>query len=144
MTVLEVYGVNDDSTVAVKDQFFEELDEEIENIGHSREIVVLGDLNGRTGRQLNSKIVGPFGEATLNDNGNRIIDVCEQRGLKVLNGFYQHKDIHKFTWVQPTRGLQSVIDYVIVKQDTSLKVQQVRVWRGLSCGSDHYFLGAAI
>ena len=144
ITILGVYGVNDDSTVAVKDQFFEELNEEIGKIGSRREIIVLGDLNGRIGRQIKSKIVGPFGEAAINDNGARIIDVCEQRDMKVLNGFYQHKDIHKFTWVQSTRGLKSIIDYVVVRQDTRMKIQQVRVWRGLSCGSDHYFLGAKI
>ena len=144
VTILGVYGVNDDATIALKDQFFEELDEEVVKVGSGREVLVLGDLNGRTGSRVNSKIVGPFGEVTVNDNGSRIIDVCEQRELKVLNGFYQHKDIHKYTWVQPTRGLRSIIDYVLVKQITSLKIQQVRVCRGLSCGSDHYFLRADV
>nr|XP_018913711.1 PREDICTED: uncharacterized protein LOC109041749 [Bemisia tabaci] len=143
VTVLGVYGVNDDK-IALKDQFFEELDEEVVKVGPGREVLVLGDLNGRTGSRVNSKIVGPFDEVTVNDNGSRIIDVCEQRELKVLNGFYQHKDIHKYTWVQPTRGLRSIIDYVLVKQVTNLKIQQVRVCRGLSCSSDHYFLRADV
>nr|XP_018901479.1 PREDICTED: craniofacial development protein 2-like [Bemisia tabaci] len=104
----------------------------------------MGDLNSRTGRRGNCKVVGPFGEDAVNDNGDRLIDICSQMEMKILNGFFQHKDIHKYTWVQPTRGLKSIIDYVIVRQATKLKVQQVRVYRGLSCGSDHHFLRADV
>ena len=144
ITVLGVYGVNDDASVSAKDQFFEQLNDEIVKIGDTREVIVMGDLNSRIGHRLSSKVVGPFGEETVNDNGNRIIDLCDQNELRILNGFFQHRDIHKFTWVQPTRGLRSVIDYAITRQTTSMKVQQVKVCRGLSCGSDHYFLKVEI
>ena len=144
ITLLGVYGVNDDATVACKDQFFEDLNDEILNVGAGREAILMGDLNSRTGRRVNCKVVGPFGEDAVNDNGDRLISICSQTEMRILNGFFQHKDIHKYTWVQPTRGLKSIIDYVIVKHTTKLKLQQVRVCRGLSCGSDHHFLRADI
>ncbi|XP_072160540.1 uncharacterized protein [Bemisia tabaci] len=140
ITLLGVYGINDDAPVAAKDQFFELLNDEILKVGTSREVIVIGDLNGRTGRRIGCKVVGPFGEDVVNDNGNRIIEVCEQNELKILNGFFQHRDIHKYTWVQRTRDLRSIIDYAITNQTTKIKVQQVKVCRGLSCGSDHHFL----
>lgn len=74
-----VYGVNDDATFAVKDQSLEKLDERVAKVGPGREALPLGDLNGRTGSRVDSKIVSPFGEVTVNDKGSRIIDVCEQR-----------------------------------------------------------------
>lgn len=132
--VLGVYGVNDDATFAVKDQSLEKLDERVAKVGPGREALPLGDLNGRTGSRVDSKIVSPFGEVTVNDKGSRIIDVCEQRKWEELDGFYQHKDIHKYTWVQPTRGLRTLIDCVLVKRVTYLKIQQVRLYRGLFCG----------
>ena len=144
ITLFGVYGVNDDATVAVKDQFFEDLNEEITKVAAGREVIVMGDLNSRTGRRVNCKVVGPFGEDAVNDNGDRLIEICSQMEMRILNGFFQHKDIHKYTWVQPTRGLKSIIDYVIVRHATKLKVQQVRVYRGLSCGSDHHFLRADV
>lgn len=123
ITLLGVYGVNDDALVAVKDRFFEQLNDEVLKVGAAREVILIGDLNGRTGHRVGCKIVGPFGEDVLNDNGSRIIEVCEQNELKILNGFYQHRDIHKFTWVQQTRDLKSIIDYAITRQMTKMKVQ---------------------
>ncbi len=55
-----------------------------------------------------------------------------------MNGFYCHRDIHKFTWTQPTRGLRSIIDFLIMRQQSNLKTLDVRVYRGPECGSDHY------
>lgn len=144
VALLGVYGVNDDAPVNLKDQFFEQLNDEVLRVGRTREVIIMGDLNGRTGRRNGSKVVGPFGEEAMNDNGARIIDMCEQNELKILNGFYQHRDIHKYTWVQQTRGLKSIIDYAVTRQTSTMKVQQVRVCRGFSCGSDHHFLKAEI
>ncbi|XP_072162646.1 uncharacterized protein [Bemisia tabaci] len=106
----------------------------------SWKVIVIGDLNGRTGHRIGWKVVGPFGEDVVNDNGNRIIAVCERNKLEILNGFFQHRDIHKDTWVKQTRGLRSIIDYAITNHTSKIKVRQVKVCRGLSCGSDHHFL----
>lgn len=34
----------------------------------------------------------------INKNGRRLIAFCNDFGLNVLNGFYQHKNIHRYTW----------------------------------------------
>lgn len=67
-------------------------------------------------------------------------DLCEQYNLRIMNTFFAHKDIHKFTWHQHNRDLRSIIDYIIVKQNTALKIQDVRVKRGAVCGSDHHLV----
>ncbi|XP_030752879.1 craniofacial development protein 2-like [Sitophilus oryzae] len=129
ITIIGVYAVNDDTLVKDKEKFFEQLSYEISKIGQSREIILTGDLNSRTGKKLHDKIVGQFGEAILNDNGNRLINICDQNNLRILNDFFQHHDIHKYTWIQHSRNLKSVINYVIVRQYTALKIQDVRVYR---------------
>lgn len=144
VTVLGVYALNDDETVKEKDAFFEQLHQEIGKIGTSRELIILGDFNSRVGRKKGNHVVGEFGESTENDNGKRLISVCEQNQLKILNGFFQHRDIHKFTWTQNTKNLKSIIDYVITRQNSRLIYEDVRVNRGISCGSDHYFLKTRI
>lgn len=140
ITIIGVYAVNDDALVNIKDGFFEKLHSEIANIGRSREIIILGDLNSRTGKKQHNKVIGQYGEETINDNGNRLIALCEQNDMKITNGFFQHRDIHKYTWTQNTRGLKSIIDYTIIRQKTKLIVQDVRVYRGATCGSDHHLL----
>jgi hypothetical protein len=56
--------------------------------------------------------------------------------------FFNHKNICKYTWEQHTKNLKTIIDYIITKQDLKLKIQDVRVYRGPNCGTDHKLLVA--
>ena len=82
----------------------------------TREIILLGDFKGHTGTKVNNQVVGPYGETRINDNGERLIDLCESPNLRITNGYFKHKTIHKYMWEQHTRNLKSIIDYIIVKQ----------------------------
>ena len=144
ITIIGTYGPNDDARVEEKTEYYELLEEIISQIGQTREVIILGDLNARTGTRTNDKIIGPYGENTTNENGNRLIEMCRQNSLRILNGYFKHKEIHTYTWTQPTRNLRSVIDYLIMKQKSKIKVQDVRVFRGAECGSDHHLLKAKI
>lgn len=88
------YAISDDETIAKKEEFFEKLGRALTNIGTNREIILLGDLNSHTGNQTNSKLVGPFGEDRINDNGRRLIEICEHNELRIANGFYKHKNVY--------------------------------------------------
>jgi hypothetical protein len=55
-----------------------------------------------------------------------------------LNGYFKHKRIHQYSWHKDTQELRSVVDYVIAGQNSGLKFQDVRVFRGTTVGSDHY------
>lgn len=144
VTVIAAYAPSDDERVATKQEFFEKMEETVANIGNDREIIMLGDFNSRTGCRTDSKVVGQYGEPTVNDNGHRLIELCETYNLKINNGFYKHKDIHRYTWIQNTRNLKTIIDYVISKQESMLRCNDVRVLRGITCGSDHYLVRAKI
>jgi hypothetical protein len=37
----------------------------------------MGDMNGRIGRKTADTVVGNFGEAWINDNGKRLIELCK-------------------------------------------------------------------
>jgi len=114
------------------------LNEKLVNICMTREIILLGDFNGHTGTKVNNQVVGPYGETRINDNGERLIDLCESHNLRITNGYFKHKMIHKYTWEQHTRNFKSIIDYIIVKQKSKFQIHGVRVQRGINCGSDHY------
>jgi hypothetical protein len=51
---------------------------------------------------------------------------------------------HQYTWYQDTLELKSIIDYNIDRQNSELKFQDVRVFRGMSVWSDHYLVNAEI
>lgn len=61
-TLLAIYAPSDDESIAGKDSFFETLNDVIGIIGNTREIIMMGDFNSRTGRSPDSDINGPYGE----------------------------------------------------------------------------------
>jgi hypothetical protein len=48
----------------------------------------MGDMNGRIRRKTGNTGVGNFGEDRINDNGERLIELCTQTSLKIWNGFF--------------------------------------------------------
>jgi len=45
----------------------------IADIGNTRKLFLLGEFNGRRGREINNKIVGSYKEERVNDNSTRLI-----------------------------------------------------------------------
>jgi hypothetical protein len=76
--------------------------------------------------------VGPVGEEVINDNGDKLVEICEQTSLKILNRYFKHKRLHQYTWHQDTQELRSITDYIIATQNSALKFQDVRVFRRMT------------
>ena len=144
LCILGIHAISDDENILIKEDFWGKLSEVIAEIGNSRKILIVGDFNSRTGIKTINQVVGPFGEEVIHDNGDRLIDVCEQNSLKILNGYFKHKKIHQYTWHQDTLELKFIIDYIVARQNSDLKYQDVRVFRGMTVGSDHYLVNAKI
>jgi len=142
LCILGLYAISDDETAVVKEDFFGKLNEVIVEIKNSREILIAGDFNSRRGEKMNDLLVGPIGEEVINDNGDKLIDIYEKNSLKILKGYFKHIIVHHYTWHQDTQELRSVIDYIIARQNSGLKFQDVRVFRGMTVGSDHYLVNA--
>jgi hypothetical protein len=84
--------------------------------------------------------VGPFGKDVINDNGDKLIDICEQNSLRMLNRYFKHSRIHQYTWHHDTQELRSIKHYTIARQNSVLELQDIRVFRGRSVGIDYYFV----
>ena len=57
-----------------------------------------------------------------------------------MNTFFQHKDVHKYTWYRPSMGQKSLIDFCIVSTDLFSNVLDVRVKRGAELSTDHHLV----
>lgn len=100
-------------------------------------IHLTGDLTERVGRKGDDNIIGHFRKEVVNENGERLIKLCELNDLKITNRFFGHKNINRYNRIQVTRNLHSNIDYIIVRENSTTKIKDVRVKRGAECGSDH-------
>jgi len=60
--------------------------------------MLIGDMSTGVGNNRVANIVGTNEEATLNNNSRKLIDFCALNNLKIMNTFFKHKEIHKFTW----------------------------------------------
>ena len=142
VTFIQAYAPTEDSEEGAKDAFYHSLETLISRVPKGDQLFLMGDLNATVGRDASSwrGVIGRQGEETLNGNGHRLLDLCAVNELVILNTFYQHKEIHKFTWESKGRGLRSIIEYFIVRRALRPGVVDVRVVRSAEAGSDHHLV----
>ena len=87
LTIIGIYAPNEDNGVTVKDEVFANRNEEIVKSGSGRQLILMEVMNGRTRRKTGDTVVGKFGEEMVNDNGEKLIELCKQTSLKIWNGF---------------------------------------------------------
>ena len=122
------------------DEFWCELNECVKNLQKSGKVVLLGDMNAKVGSVEIERIVGKWGVDGVNENGEHLVGLCAERRMFLANTFFQHKQIHRFTWCRAegsSREQKSLIDYVVLDESMRRWVQDARVVRGLFEGSDH-------
>ena len=144
ISIIIVYGPNEDDKAEAKDKFWEDLSLTTEEAKGS--IYIAGDFNSRVGQRDNiyNKSMGKYGKKIRNSNGIRMLDFCQLHDLIVTNTHYQHKDIHRYTREQHTRGEKSIIDYILTPRNQRRRVIDVKVNRGAEIYSDHYLLVAKL
>ena len=75
--------------------------------------MLLGDFNARVGKSNDiDDVIGMFGEASCNSNGNLLIELLHNCDLMICNGRTMLTD-PQWTRVQNRLGHKSIIDYII-------------------------------
>lgn len=140
ISIIIAYGPNEDDKAANKEKFWEELQEILDR--QKNITYIMGDINARIGNNNIGveTIMGKNGEGHSNSNGNRFIDFCVINDLAIMNTFFKHKDIHKYTRVEDSRNEKSIIDYIVTSREEKKNISDVRVMRGAEIGSDHYLV----
>jgi hypothetical protein len=69
---------------------------------------LMGNFNARVGKEEDSQTVGRYGEEEINDSGERLKEICDYNNQKISNTFFEHRDMHKFTWTQKARNFNIV------------------------------------
>ena len=75
-----------------------------------------------------------------NEEGQRLIEVCQENALVLPNSlFQQHKRI-LYTWTSPDGRCQNQIDYILCSQRWRSSIHSAKTRPGADCGSDHELL----
>ena len=105
-------------------------------------LLILEDVNARTGHKNRAKEIymGKHGIGELNDNGERLIGLCEQNDLIIGGTLFPHKKIHKITWTSPDGNTKEQLDHILINRKWRGSLLDVRIYRGADIFSDHGLL----
>ena len=91
------------------------------------------------------RVVGKYGVPGVNENGEKLLEVCSERRLSTGNTWFQKRLIQKYTREGENGQERSLIDYVLVDEKSKNLLEGVNVYRGAAGGmSDHYLVEAKV
>ena len=102
----------------------------------------MGDFNAHVGTDTDTwkSVIGKHGVTGLNENGSYLLQLCCSNGLRIMNTFFQHREVHKYTWHRPSMDQKSLIDFCIVSSYLFSDVLDDRVKRGAEMSIDHHLV----
>ncbi|XP_056006724.1 craniofacial development protein 2-like [Ostrea edulis] len=99
LSVITCYAPTEVAEEEYKNIFYEKLQELIETTPRHDILVVLGNLNAKVGNENIGKeaTMGMHGIGETNNNGERLVELCEENSLVIGGTIFKHRDIHKQT-----------------------------------------------
>ena len=93
MTIINVYAPTEETDEEVKEVFYEEIQLVINRIPNNDLIVIVGDYNAKTGKEVACQNVS--GKYSLHDimsnNGEKVCSLAEANQLMVMSTCFEHK-----------------------------------------------------
>ncbi len=144
--IISVYAPTLCSTSEEKDQFYEALDETISRIPSTEGLYLLGDFNARVGADHESwpTCLGLHGRGKINENGQRLLEMCCLHGLCVTNTFFKCKDIHQVSWRHPRSCHWYQLDLVLTRRVELGSILLTRSYHSADCDTDHSLVASKV
>ena len=144
--ILSIYAPTLCSSTETKDFFYEELAAKIRNIPEKENLLMLGDFNARIGADHSSwpHCIGHFGVGRLNDNGQRLLELCSFFNLCITNTFFSTKPHHRVSWRHPRSKHWHQLDLVITRRAMLNHVLLTRSYHSADCDTDHSLVGSKV
>ena len=146
ISIVVVYAPTNDSTEETKEAFLEQLQGVINNIPKHDILLVIGDFNAKVGsnNEGHVSVMGKHGIGVRNDNGERLLEVCEINNLVITGTVFPHRQRHKISWISPDGKTENQIDHVIISKQHRTSVLDTRAMRGADASSDHELIRSKI
>ena len=137
VTVISVYAPQVGCEEAEKDQFWSELEEELNSIPGNEKAIIGGDLNRHVGRDRSGveRWHGGWSVGERNAEGQRILDFTTAQDMALLNTFFE-KDENQLSTYR-SRGRASQVDILTCRRKDIRDAQDCGVINGEDEAAQH-------
>ena len=142
ITIVQAYTQTTDYDDDDIDDFYDKLQEVIDQTPKKDILVVQGDWNAKIGEDVSKNWKGTCGQycnPETNERGLRLLEFASYNNLKVVNTSVPHKPSRRWTWHSLGGDYHNQIDYIMVKRrfQSSVNIAKTRSFPGADIGSDH-------
>ena len=142
INIISAYAPTLTSTPEAKDQFYKALEDVLSCIPKSEGIYLLGDFNARVGadRQAWPTCLGHHGIGRLNENGQRLLELCCHHSLCITNSYFAGK----VSWRHPRSRHWHQLNLVITRRADLSTVLHTRSYHSADCDTDHSLVASKV
>ena len=142
LTLVSVYAPTMSATSDTKDEFYENLAAIISSVPNNEQLVLLGDFNARVGADHDTwpSCLGQFGVGKMNENGQRLLELCTYHDLCIANSYFRTKPQHKVSWRHLRSKHWHQLDLILFRRAALKNVLHTRSYHSADCNTDHSLL----
>ncbi|XP_068701956.1 craniofacial development protein 2-like [Montipora capricornis] len=137
LTVIQMYAPTNDANDESKEEFYDQLQQEVETTPRNDVLIVMGGLNAKIGEDNKGweKVMGQHGLGRMNENGERLATFCGNNDLVAGGNLFKHRDIYKITWTSPNAKDRNQSDHIIINGKYRGLLMDTREMRGADANS---------
>ena len=98
ITIVQVYPLTSNAEEAEVEWFYEYLQNLLELTTKKDVLFIIGDWNAKVGSQETPGVTGKFGLGIRNEEGQRLIEFCQENALVIANTLFQQHKRRLYTW----------------------------------------------
>ena len=138
-TLISAYAPTLTSDPETKDEFYANLETLIQGTSSEEHLILLGDFNARVGTDHDSwpTCLGKHGTGKMNENGQRLLELCTFHDLCITNTFFKTKPQHKVSWRHPRSKHWHQLDLIITRRRALKNILITRSYHSADCDTDH-------
>ena len=116
ITVIQVYALTSNAEEAEVEQFYEDLQDLLQLTPKKDVLLIIGGWNAKVGSQETPGVTGKFGLGVQNEEGQRLIEFCQENKPVIANTLFQQHKRKLYTKTSPDGRHQNQIDYILCSQ----------------------------
>lgn len=75
-------------------------------------------------------ITGGFWVSDVKENGEKLVELCTERGMVIVNTWFKKRCVHKITRVSGVGGQRALMDYMLIERCAKDRLTDVSVQEG--------------